>query len=126
MLKKYILIFFTALFTGLLSAHGDSTKRVVIPDISPALRFTENIGQWDDFIRYRMQLDGGYLYFEKDGLTYSFYDKKKVRAVHYGGLYKGLSPEIKFHAVKIKFLGADPNSGNQASEKGTDYENFFL
>ena len=69
MLKKYIILFFSVVFAMPFFAHDDSLKRIVTPHVSPALRFTENVGQWEDFIRYRMQLDGGYLYFEKDGLT---------------------------------------------------------
>ena len=126
MLKKsLILLFFIGNFVNLFS-QNDSIRHVVTPHVSPALKFTENLGQWDEFIRYRMQLDGGFLYFENDGLTYCFYDKKKVRAMHSGGLLKGLNSEVKHHAVKVKFLGANQNSINQAFEKGSDYENFFL
>lgn len=126
MLKKgLILLFFIGSFVGVFP-QSDSEGKIVTTHVSPALKFTENLGQWDDFIRYRMQLDGGHLYFENDGLTYSFYDKRKVRSMHRGGLLKGLTPEIKFHTVKVKFLGSNPSSLSQAFDRGDDYENFFL
>jgi gliding motility-associated-like protein len=126
MLKKsLILLFFIGSFVDIFS-QKDSVRHAITPHVNPSLKFTENLGQWNDFIRYRMQLDGGHLYFENDGLTYSFYDKRKVRSMHLGGLLKGLTPEIKCHTVKVKFLGANPNSINQAFDKGSDYENFFL
>jgi gliding motility-associated-like protein len=125
MLKRSLFISFLLFVSGYFSAQ-DSARKVQAPHLSPALKFTENLGQWDGFIRYRAQLDGGQLYFEDDGLTYAFYDKRKVRAMHKGGLMKGMTPEIKCHAIKVRFLDADPASLRQASEMGSDYENFFL
>ena len=128
MLKKaLILLFFIWNFTNLFS-HGDSARYAVTPKVNPSLRFTENIGQWDDKILFRAQLDGGGLFLEKNCLTLNFYDKKKYRSLHHGGFlsakYKDL--DIKNHAYKIYFEGCNPNPQIEKAQKGTDYENFFL
>ncbi len=98
----------------------------VVPHVSPALRFTENLGQWDSKIRYRARLDGGALYLENDGLTFDFYDKKKLRKMHAGGITKAEDMFLKAHAFKVEFVDCNKNSVKEASDKGEDYENFYI
>jgi gliding motility-associated-like protein len=109
-------------------AHNDSTKRVVIPHVSPALHFTENKGQWDAKILFRAQLDGGALFMERNCLTFNFYDKKKYRGIHHGGIAKGIYKDMNLncHAYKIHFENCNLSPGIEKSESGSDYENFFL
>src|SRR4051812_9199628 len=94
-----ILVFLSAWFSVSL-AQTHQQDRVVTPHVNPSLRFTENAGQWTESFLFRSQLDGGALFLEKNGLTFSFYDKKKFRALHHGGFgnpkYKDLS--IQCHA----------------------------
>jgi gliding motility-associated-like protein len=128
MLKNgLILLFFIGNFVNFL-AQGDSAKHIVTPHISPSLRFTENLGQWDNKILFRAQLDGGGLYVEKNCLTFNFYDKKKYRSLHHGGIlkskYKDLS--INGHAYKIYFEGCNPDPQVEKLQKGSDYENFYI
>lgn len=128
MLKKsLILLFFIGNFVNLFSQR-DSAKHIVTPHLSPALRFTENLGQWDSKILFRAQLDGGGLFLEKNCLTFNFYDKKKYRALHHGGITRGLYKDdiINCHAYKINFLNCNPSANIEKYEKGSDYENFFL
>ena len=128
MLKKgLILLFFIGRFSNLFS-QGDSLARFSTPHVSPALKFTENLGQWDDKVLFRAQLDGGGLFMEKNCLTFNFYDKKKYRSLHHGGFlsakYKDLN--IKNHAYKIYFDGCNADIQIEKAQKGSDYENFFL
>lgn len=128
MLKKgLILLFFIGSFANIFS-QNDSEKHLVIPHTSPALRFTENLGQWDNNIIFRAQLDGGLLFVEKTGLTFNFYDKIKYRRIHSGGIIKGeyKDMDIKGHAYKVLFKGCNPNSMAEKYQKGSDYENFFI
>jgi gliding motility-associated-like protein len=120
-MRKALLYFF-ALFSLVASAQ----ERVVTPHVSPALRFTENLGQWDNFIRYRVQLDGGLLFMEKDGLTFNLYDKKMYRTFHMGGLAKSADKSLKAHAIKVEFIGCNKFAVNDSYEEGADHENFFL
>jgi len=128
MLKKgLILLFFIGSFVSLFS-QGDSARHIVTPHVSPSLRFTENLGQWDNKILFRAQLDGGGLYVEKNCLTFNFYDKKKYRGLHHGGMlktkYKDLT--INAHAYKIYFEGCNPAPQVEKLQKGSDYENFYI
>ena len=63
--RAFILLFvvFWPFFITL--AQNSPERRVVIPQTSAALKFTENIGQWNDNILFRARLDGGLLFFEK-------------------------------------------------------------
>ena len=128
MLKKsLILLFFIGSFVDLFS-QGDSVRHLITPHVSPSLRFTENLGQWDDKILFRAQLDGGGLYVEKNCLTFNFYDKKKYRSLHHGGIlktrYKDLT--INAHAYKIYFEGSNAEPLVEKLQQGTDYENFYI
>lgn len=125
--KGLILLFFIGSFANLFSQR-DSSKHIITPNVSPALRFTENKGQWDNNILFRAQLDGGGLFMEKNCLTFNFYDKKKYRGIHHGGMSKGIysNQDINCHAYKIHFVNCNPSPGIEKYEQGSDYENFFL
>ncbi len=128
MLKKsLILFFFIGSFLNLFT-QTDPDRKIVTPHVDPALRFTENLGQWEEKILFRAQLDGGALYVEKNCLTFNFYDKKKLRAIHHGGFEKKLYKDynILFHAYKVHFDGCNANFKTEKYQKGSDYENFFL
>jgi gliding motility-associated-like protein len=123
-----LLIFFAFFCFSSFYAGDDPVVRAVTPHVSPALKFTENAGQWKGNILFRAQLDGGALYIEKDGLTFSFYDKKKYRALHHAkvlnGNYKDL--KIKAHAYKVYFENCNPDALTEKLQAGSDYENYFI
>lgn len=100
----------------------------VSPHHDPTLRFTENAGQWQNNILFRAQLDGGALFIENNNLTFHFYDKVKFRALHHGGILKGRYKDlnIRGHAWKVHFEGANPNPRVEKGRPGSDYENFFI
>jgi gliding motility-associated-like protein len=128
MLKKgLVLLFFIGNFVNFFS-QGDSSRHAVTPHVSPSLRFTENLGQWDNKILFRTQLDGGLLFVERNCLTFNFYDKKKYRSLHHGGIMKAKykDMDIKNHAYKIYFEGCNPAPQIEKAQKGSDYENFFI
>lgn len=120
-MRKALLYFFS-LFSLVTSAQ----ERVVTPHVSPALRFTENLGQWESYINYRVQLDGGLLFMERDGLTYNFYDKKKYRSFHMGGLARTDDKTLKAHAIRVDFVGCNRFAAKESYEQGADHENFYL
>lgn len=121
-----ILLFFTGSCGSL--AQSDSLRPAIIPHVSPELRFTENKGQWESNILFRAQLDGGALFLENNSLTFNFYDKKKYRALHHGGILKGQYKDlsVKGHAYRIAFEGANPAPSVEKLQPGSDYENFFI
>ncbi len=119
---RRVLLYIFSLFSIAIIAQ----ERVVTPHVSPALRFTENLGQWDNFIRYRVQLDGGFLFMENKGLTYNLYDKKTYRSFHRGGIGLKGDAIVKGHAIKVEFVGCNQFAVNDSYEQGSDYENFFI
>ncbi|HPH16083.1 MAG TPA: hypothetical protein PK029_02850, partial [Bacteroidales bacterium] len=48
----------------------------------PRIVFTENLNQWDSRVLFRAQLYQGFLYAEKNGLTYYFTDASSHRHSH--------------------------------------------
>jgi gliding motility-associated-like protein len=125
--KLLLFVFYLGWFCTV-QAQNNSDPRVVIPHVSPALRFSENLGQWDEQILFRAQLDGGAMYIEPNGLTFNFYDKVKYRSLHHGGILKGIykNMDITFHAYKIRFENSNPLPSVEKAQQGPDYENFFL
>lgn len=101
-------------------------KNVVTPSVRPGLHFTKNDGQWESFIKYRMQLDGGTLFMEEGGLTYNFYDKKKLSSFHVGGLGRVKDASIQCHAIKVEFVGSNKNVLTEPYNENNYYENFYL
>ncbi len=114
--------------SGLIFGQFDSSRHVIIPHLNPSLKLTENKGQWDSKILFRSQLDGGALFIEKKGLTFHFYDKKKYRGLHHGGILRGAYKDldIRRHAYNVFFVGANPEPEVEKSQMGDDYENFFI
>lgn len=104
-------------FTFLLCIHLSGQQSLI--------RFTENKGQWDDFIQYRAQLDGGALYAQKDALVYSFYDKETYRSMH-GNARAKPTTVIKKTGFKVDFVNASPSVIVEASRPASDYNNYFL
>ena len=65
--------------------------------------FIENKGQWDSRILYNQILPDGNLFLEKDGFTYSLYEKSYIQNLHHDK--KTPAPDsIKSHVVKTKFI----------------------
>jgi len=128
MSTKQLLIFFFLGCFCLFQAQSDINPHVISPHVSPTLKLTENLGQWETQILFKAQLDGGVLFVEKTGLTFNFYDKKKYRALHHGGIlknqYKDLT--IKGHAYKINFENCNPSANIEKAQEGPDYENYYL
>ena len=102
------------------------SQRVKTPPVHAQshIQFTENKNQWNSNISHRAQLDGGALFIEKNGnLTYHLYDKDNYRGRHLG---KITSPNLKFHAYTIDFIGSNANPIVVSNNMTTDYVNFFI
>lgn len=114
------------LFIRVFSQHND--PKIVVPHVNPALRFTENNGQWKDNILLKATLDGGALYVEKNALTFDFYDKEKFRSLHKAGAYRQKYKDLSIncHAYRIYFDGCNLVNSAEKMQAGSDYENFFL
>ena len=91
-------------------------------------KFIENKGQWNSNVRYKTELDGGFLYVENNRLTYDFYDEKELE--HYFHAHHDKEPRkdldrFNCHSYQVKFLGSSSNK-IIAKNKQTTYFNYFL
>jgi gliding motility-associated-like protein len=126
-LKHFSIALILILFSKL-NAQKLTNDQIIIPHVNPSLKLTENKGQWQQSVLFRAQLDGGLLFLEKNCLTFNFYDKKKYRALHHGGVVKGLYKDLSLrcHSYKIHFENCNVNALVDKAQVGQDYENFYL
>lgn len=122
MMRLFFILFF---ITNILVAQ---TPAVIQPNVSNGVRFTENLGQWEQNVLFKADLDGGQMFIEKNKITYNLYDKVKYRSLHQGGIYKGKyhDMEVGGHAFKVEFIGANLNPVIQRMQKTSDYNNYFI
>ena len=113
--KKYIIFFY--LLVSSLSSFSQEKKSLI--------RFTENKHQWEDFILYRAQLDGGALYAQKKAITYGFYDKETYRNIHGNPKAKPIK-EIKTTGFQVLFTNANADVNIESAIASKDYNNYFI
>lgn len=91
-------------------------------------RFVENKGQWPVQVLYKLSLQNGAVYIERDGITYDFWSETDYQ--HYfshGAPHSADSvKKLRCHAYKVEFEGANPLPRIEHSGKSTAVENFFL
>jgi gliding motility-associated-like protein len=98
------------------------------------ITFTENRGQWDDRVLYKVELHGGSVYLERNGFTYDLRDQEAFS--RFAG-YKSLPRDarestpvpggiISHFAYKVQFDGARPNPEVTAARPRPDIQNYFL
>ena len=87
--------------------------------------FIENKGQWDSRIEYNQILSDGNLFLEKDGFTYSLFEKFYIRLLH-DDKNATVPSVIKSHAVKTKFLNANKDVVIQKLDTSSFYYNYFI
>lgn len=91
--------------------------------------FIFNKGQWETDVLYRAELGGGSMWIEKNGITYAFFDHKKLVAIHDGlDNFPEISqdPWIKAHSVKVKFLNSNSKPAYTHFSPSSDYKNYFV
>lgn len=87
--------------------------------------FTENKGQWNSKVAYACQVEAGKIWFEKDAVTFSFYDQKTLREMHVNAKKKRIR-SIKEFAYRMKFVNANTQADIQAQGKSKHYSNYFI
>ncbi|MFN0187157.1 MAG: PKD domain-containing protein [Bacteroidia bacterium] len=103
------------------SAHGNEEKN--------SLEFKENKGQWDSRVLYKADIQGGSLFLEEKGFSYTLFNSQQLFDVHELEHDKG--PEvanrakINFHGLRVEFLNAKLSKplGEQLFD---GYSNYFI
>ncbi|HQI69549.1 MAG TPA: SBBP repeat-containing protein, partial [Bacteroidales bacterium] len=98
------------------------------------LRFVENKGQWDPQIKYKADLDGGYLQCLHNKIQFVFRDQAKLdRLLSYKLKAKNkqlvVTPDefiINYHAYAASFINANLASEILPAGCGSDYSNYYL
>ncbi len=101
---------------------------------SKSICFIENKGQWGKNILYKLELDKGAIFFEKNCFTFTFGNIIDINNLI---KFKFLSKDIKkqknnpngiihFHAYRMNFIGCNKNIEVKASDPTIDYNNYFI
>lgn len=112
-----------------------------------AIFFTENKRQWQENVLFRSQLYGGYVFLEKNGLTYYFKDEESLKHRHASDIPsedfldssrsyflktgQQLLPShehpdsVKSHAYQVLFSGANPRVKTYGFHQNSYTENYI-
>lgn len=82
-----------------------------------------NKGQWDERIQYSVDLNGGKLYVENQGMTYFLSDAMSHN--HHDG-EETTHEKTKYHAVKHIFPNANKTVEIQESDSSSHYLNYMI
>jgi gliding motility-associated-like protein len=102
-----------------------STVWAVHADAETRSYFTENKGQWNNNVVYAGNVDGGKIWFEKNAITYSFYDKQALRNNHLNKNNSSFS-KIQEYAYRMRFLHSNQQVKMKAEGKSAHYSNYFI
>ena len=99
----------------------DSLK---IPSLSTPsyVLFAQNKGQWNDKVLYEGKFKGGKVFLEQQGLSYVFFPKDGLEAMH----HHGSKTPVTYHAVQMSFANCNQNANIHQSDSNLFYENYFI
>lgn len=88
------------------------------------IEFIENLGQWEEQVRYKVEMNMGALFLEPSGFTYHLRDLDVYRNAHSN--HTPLPEYVRGHAFKATFVGANPEPVTQGEGRSLHYRNYFL
>ncbi|MCF0206743.1 MAG: hypothetical protein HUK15_04880, partial [Bacteroidales bacterium] len=90
--------------------------------------FIENKGQWDENINFKMELNDGALFLEDQAVTFNLQDIKMGHHSHAHDEYEWQddNPTKRGHAYKMILRNSNKPKQILASNKTTDYNNYFI
>lgn len=101
-----------------------------VSDLTRAINFIKNEGQWDHPGRFRADIPGGVLFLSDKGFVYNFTssdDLNKVHELTCGEHQEAVSDIVlHHHAYFVNFVGAHLSPEYSASEKRSQYHNYFI
>lgn len=98
------------------------------------LKFVANKNQWDSKIGYRVDINGGSVFLEKNTFTYVLHDLSEFEEKHHEMNEKSSAVSsdrkngmlVKCHAYKMHFVNANADPEIIPNEKLTTYYNFYI
>lgn len=121
-MKKFIIIsiYFVTFF-----ALGKLKPILPYPKYtSPALRFTENKGQWFPFIKTKTEIGGGEMYFSGNAFVYHFIDYNRLHDITHN--HKAQNDSLSSTILKVAFVNANKNANPIYTNPYPDYQNYFI
>ena len=76
---------------------------------SRTMAFTENLGQWDEQIRFRVNAGGATMWFTEDGAYYQFIRRVKKPGPMSERQKRGETGQYRQLLIKASFVGANPD-----------------
>ena len=93
-----------------------------------ALQFVENQGQFEKEVLFRVQLNTGYVFLERNAITFKVFNEMEYRKAHQH-LHKDTlvkNPIIHGHVFKYKFYNCQNNIGVNGQKPFKEKFNYFL
>lgn len=88
-------------------------------------RFIENKGQWPAEARYQAELDGAVLWMLDDVVVFDLYDATSLHNAH-ANIKEPLPETLSRHAVRMRFLNAEPGAHADADLPLPGYHSYFI
>lgn len=88
-----------------------------------AANFIKNNGQWEDPIDFKLPLNTGDIYFEKDIITYCIYDKSLYGKAKHGNYDQD---HILGHTYRTQFVNPNPHSRYIIGKKKEHHYNYII
>lgn len=88
--------------------------------------FLPNQGQWEEVVKYRMDHSGYSLFLAENEFTYAFYGDIPCHGPVCEENAHAHAGPTQGHAIKVKFLGANPNPRILGDEKRKGHRNYYL
>ena len=118
--------FFTLIAALLLTPFLGSTQAPLGEEmpVYNRLEFIPNQGQYHPNVRFKLGMGANEVFLEQNQITYHSMDLSF--AEHHAHDERARPDSIARHAVKLEFLGANPEVKLKGTERGDHYFNFFL
>lgn len=92
--------------------------------------FIENKTQWNENVKYKVELINGAMFLEKDGFTYNFFKESDLKHSHAHNNFENdddhNSEVIHWHAFNVKLVNAKSNCEIEPLKPNSDYVNYFI
>lgn len=86
--------------------------------------FVENLGQWEDQVRYRSQMNGVTLFMEQDRFTLVVEHPHNPNLHHHPGMHQH-EDRYRMHAYQVVFVDAKTDT-LQGEAMMSDWDNYFI